>query len=298
MNEGELSVAVLGAGGTMGLPMARNMAQSGIQVRGWNRSLEKAEPLREHGVELAEDPAAAAEGVDMLVTMVTDADAVLESVSGGTVLEAMGRGGLWLQMSTIGIEGTERCAALAEEAGVGFVDAPVSGTKAPAEQGELVVLASGPKEARERCGPVFDAVGKETIWAGEAGAGTRLKLVANAWLVSLVEGLAETVAFAEGIGIDPALFLETISGSGVDAPYAQLKGKAMIERKFDPSFKLALAAKDAGLAQQAIERYDLDLPLLELVRERLRQGAEEHGDEDLAATYLTSASPVKPAERG
>src|SRR5205807_1209873 len=113
---------------------------------------------------------------------------------------------------TIGVAATERCASLAADAGVSFVDAPVLGTKAPAEAGELVVLASGPDEARESCDPIFDTVGKKTLWLGEAGAGTRLKLVTNAWLVAVVEGIAETFAFAEGLGVDPSSFLEAVAG--------------------------------------------------------------------------------------
>jgi 3-hydroxyisobutyrate dehydrogenase len=117
-----------------------------------------------------------------------------------------------------------------------------------------------------------------------------MKLVINSWLLSLVEGLAETIAFAEGTGVDPADFLETISGSPVDNPYAQTKGRMMIERSFEPSFKLDLAAKDARLVLEAMERHDLDLPMLEAIRAQLRKAAAEHGDKDMAATYLASAS--------
>jgi 3-hydroxyisobutyrate dehydrogenase len=129
---------------------------------------------------------------------------------------------------------------------------------------------------------------------GEAGSGTRFKLVVNGWLTALVEGLAETIAFAEGIGVDPAQFLEVIGGGPLDTAYAQLKGKAMIERNFEPSFKLELAAKDARLLAEAAERHSLELPLFELVRGRLSAAAQEHGDEDLSAAFLLSA-PREPA---
>src|SRR5438067_7125626 len=171
-------VAVLGAGGTMGFPMARNMARAGLGVRAWNRSAEKAEPLKEAGVAVASTPAEAADRAQAIVTMLADAEAVLESMDGDEgALAGVSEGATWIQMSTLGIEGTERCAELADERGIAFVDAPVLGTKQPAEKGELVVLASGPEDSRERVAPIFDAVGKQTIWAGEAGAGSRLKLV-------------------------------------------------------------------------------------------------------------------------
>jgi 3-hydroxyisobutyrate dehydrogenase len=267
------AVAVLGAGGTLGEPMSRNILGAGIPVRAWNRTRESA--------------AEATEGTAYVLTILSDRDAVEQSVD--EALQGAAPDALWLQMSTIGIEGTESCAEIARGAGIGFVDAPVVGTKQPAEKGELTVLGSGPPEARERCGPVFDAVGQATVWAGEAGSGTRLKLVINAWLLSLVEGLAEAIVLAEGIDVDPKLFLETIEGSPIDAGYAQLKGKAMIERSFDPAFKLGLAAKDAGLVLEAAARHDLDVPVLEAIRGRLAEGAEEHGEKDMAATFLTGA---------
>src|SRR5690349_1066598 len=133
-------VAVLGAGGTMGRPMARNVAEAGFTVRAWNRSREKAEPLGEHGVTVCDSPAEAADGADIVLTMLSDTDAVIESVS--DALAKLGDGGLWLQMSTIGEAVTERCMELARERGIDFVDAPVLGTKQPAEDGKLVVLAS------------------------------------------------------------------------------------------------------------------------------------------------------------
>jgi 3-hydroxyisobutyrate dehydrogenase len=283
-------VAVLGAGGTMGLPMARNIAEAGIEVRAWNRSPEKAEPLGEEGIELFDTAAEAASDATIVLTMLSDADAVVASMEGTEgALAGAGRRAIWLQMSTIGIEGTERCAALADQHGLVLVDAPVVGTKLPAEQGKLTVLASGPDQVRSRVDPLFDAVGQKTVWLGEAGTGTRMKLVINSWLLSLIEGLAETIAFAEGVDIDPAQFLEVISGGPIDTDYAQLKGKMMIERSFKPSFKLELAAKDAALVLEAAQRHDLDLPMLETIKGQLLQAAREHGDEDMAATYLASA---------
>jgi 3-hydroxyisobutyrate dehydrogenase len=294
MNASE-KVAVLGAGGTMGQPMARRIAQAGIEVHAWNRSPEKAEPLADQGVEIFDSPAAAASGATSVLTIVSDADAVLDAMeSPDGAAAGAGEGVTWLQMSTIGIEGTERCAALAERDGLVLVDAPVIGTKKPAEEGKLTVLASGPDDALERCEPIFDAIGQKTLRLGEAGTGTRLKLVINSWLLSLVEGLAETIALAEGIGIEPDQFLEAIAEGPVDNAYAQMKGRMMVEREFEPAFKLGLASKDAGLVAEAIERHGLDLPLLETIRERLADAAAEHGEADMAATYLASA-PKQPA---
>src|SRR5947209_6733033 len=234
------NVVVLGAGGIMGFPIARNLARGGFAVSAWNRSREKAQPLADDGVSVAASPAEAAPGADVVITMLSDADAVLESAR--DALRVAGDGVVWVQMSTVGLDGTERCAALADEHGVTLVDAPVLGTKAPAEQGELIVMASGPESARERLDPLFEAIAKKVLWVGDAGAGTRLKLVTNSWIVTVVEGAAETVALAEGIGVDPHEFLEVVAGGRLDLPYLQTKGKTIVERYFDPSFRLARAA--------------------------------------------------------
>jgi 3-hydroxyisobutyrate dehydrogenase len=276
----------------MGFAMARNLAKAGFPVRAWNRSREKAEPLADDGATVVESPQEAVGGADVLLTMLTNLDAVLAAAE--PALQADHDGGLvWLQMSTIGEDGTERCLELASEHGVVLIDAPVSGTKEPAEQGKLVVLASGPAEERERVQPIFDVVGQKTIAAGEnPGDGSKLKLAVNAWLVSVVEGTAETLAFAQGLGLDPHLVLQSVEGGPLDLPYLQMKGKAMLEGDFAPSFKLALAAKDAGLMHDSAEQRHLDLPMLETVRRRFDEAAEQHGDQDMSATFLTSTQAV------
>jgi len=305
------TIAVLGAGGTMGFPIARNIARAGLPTRVWNRTSERAEPLAADGAYVARTPQDAARGAGMVITMVADEDAVIQAMDGpdGALRVLSGaqqrnasqvsdphgpHHALWVQMSTIGIAATRRCAELANRAGVGFVDAPVLGTRQPAEEGKLVVLESGPEEARPRLAPVFDAIGQRTIRAGEAGAGTRLKLVANTWVLAVVEAAAETIALAEGLDVDPDLFFQAIAGGTLDLPYLRMKGKAMTEGDFAPAFRLALAAKDAGLVRRAAEEHDLDLPLTEAIARRFGEAAKEHGDKDLGATYLLST----PTRRG
>jgi 3-hydroxyisobutyrate dehydrogenase len=286
----QMTVAVLGAGGTMGLPMARNIARAGLRVRAWNRSPEKMRPLADDGAHLADDARAAVEGADVVITMLADADAVLAVM--GDAIDAMREGVVWLQTSTIGEAGIEACAELAEGHGIRLVDAPVLGTKAPAEQGELIVLGSGPEGLRDGLAPIFDAIAQRTMWVGETGAGTRLKVVVNSWIVTVVEGGAETIALAEGMGVDPTLLFEALEGGALDLPYLRMKGEAIAARDFDPSFSLRLAAKDAALVQESAGRRNLGLPALAAIRRRLEEGVPEHGDEDMSATFLTSAPRV------
>jgi 3-hydroxyisobutyrate dehydrogenase len=295
------TVAVLGAGGTMGFPIARNIARAGLPVRAWNRSRDKAEPLADDGAHIADSPAEAARGAGIVITMLADEESVIAVMDGPDgalpVMSANETGSadhpIWVQMSTIGEDATKRCAELANRAGVGFVDAPVLGTRQPAEEGKLVILESGPEEARPRTQPVFDAIGHRTIHVGEAGAGSRLKLVTNSWVLAVVEAAAEAAALAEGLGLDPSLLLKAVEGGTLDLPYLRMKTTAMTKRDFTPAFKLKLAAKDAALVRRAAEQHGLDLPLLETIARRLGQGAKEHGDLDFSATYLTST----PTER-
>ena len=280
------AVAVLGTG-IMGAAMARNLLAAGMEVRVWNRTRGKAQPLIESGARVAEDPAEAAEGANFLITMLSDAG-VIEEVVGGDdgPLGALAEDGVWLQTSTVGEEGNERLQWVAARSGVAYVDAPVLGTKQPAERGRLIVLASGPDEVRERCQPVFDAIGGKSLWLGRAGAGSRLKLVVNNWIVGLLGVLAETVALAEATGVDPARFLEVIEGGPLDLPYAHLKGKMMIEEEFPTSFSLRLARKDAGLVLDAAGARGLRLRVAEAVTARCDEAIEAgHGEEDIAAVY-------------
>jgi 3-hydroxyisobutyrate dehydrogenase len=299
------TVAVLGAGGTMGFPIARNIARAGIPVRAWNRSRDKAEPLTRDGAYLADSPADAARGAGIVITMLADEDAVIATMDGPqgglsgmthTTYEDGSRADdpngpqhpIWVQMSTIGEAATKRCAELANRGGVGFVDAPVLGTRQPADERKLIILESGPEQARPRVQPVFDAIGHRTIRVGEAGAGSGLKLVINSWVVAVVAAGAETIALAEGLGLDPDLFFKAVEGGTLDLPYLVMKGRAMTERDFTPMFRLTLAAKDAALVSEAAERHGLDLPVLEAIARRLAESAKEHGDLDFSATYLTS----------
>ena len=283
------TVAVLGTG-IMGAAMARNLLKTGMDVRVWNRSREKAEPLAQDGATVADTPTEAAEGADFLLTMLSEAGAIEESVQ-GDVLRSLADGGVWIQTSTVGAEGNERLAALAREHGTPYVDAPVLGTKGPAEGGQLIVLSSGPEEVRAKCEPVFEAVGSKTVWLGEAGEGSRLKLVVNNWIVGLLGVLAETLALARATGVDPNRFLETIEGGPLNAPYAQMKGGMMIEADYPPSFSAKLARKDAGLVLDAAAAEDLHLAISEAVAARFDEAIEAgHGEEDMAAIH----EAVKP----
>jgi 3-hydroxyisobutyrate dehydrogenase len=282
------TVAVLGTG-TMGAPMARNLAEAGFEVRAWNPTRAKAEGIDD--VAACESPAAAVDGADVVLTMAPDGDAVEETMFGDDgAVGALREGAVWIQSATVGVAAAERLGELAAEHGIAYVDAPVLGTKQPAEKGELVVLASGPDDALDRCAPVFDAYAQKTLRLGDAGNGSRLKLVVNTWLLSLVEGAAESIALAQALGVDPREFLAAVEGGSVDSPYLQLKGKAMIEQQFEPSFTLEHAHKDVELVLEAARGAGLELALAEAIDTKFERALElGHGDEDMSATWYATA---------
>ena len=284
-----MRIAVLGTG-LMGEPIARRLVDAGHDVRAWNRTAAKAEGL---GASVAATPAEAIDGAELMVTMLADGTTVAEVVDGA--LSSAAEGAVWAQTSTVGIEWAKKLAALADEHGVLYFDAPVLGTRAPAEQGQLVVLLSGPEAAREVCEDTLAAFSRKQVWLGEEiGTASALKLVLNHWILNTVENVAETVALAQSLGIDPQLFLESIEGGNMDMTYAHMKTGAILSGNLDPSFTLRLAAKDTGLILAAAEEAGLDLGLAPVTLERMRRAIDlGHAEEDMAAVYYATAD--KPA---
>ena len=291
-------VAVLGTG-TMGAPMARNLRHAGFGVRVWNRTMAKAAALAADGARPASDPAAAARGAEVLITMLADGATVEDAMTGpkGALLKLRSNA-IWIQMSTVGVEWTDRLADLAEGHGVAFLDAPVSGSSAPAERGELEILAAGALEVRPRVQPIFDVLGRRTLWLDRVGDGSRLKLALNNWLVVLVEAMSEALTFSQALGLDPRVFLETIAGGPLASAYAMAKGIAMLDENFVPGFPLRHAVKDAELATSAARRHGAELALTDALLPRWREAVVEgHGDEDVAAVVTQSAAALRRATR-
>ncbi len=263
--------------------MARRLVAAGYDVTVWNRTAEKAAPLADDGATVAASAAEAVRGADVLITVLSDADAVESALDGGKVLQHLADDAIWIQMSTVGIEGIHRLAGLARQHAVDFVDAPVSGTKQPAEQGKLVVLAA-PQALRERAEPLFGVLGQKTVWLDRVGEASRLKLVLNAWLLGLLAALADAVRLAEALGVDTGVFLDTIEGGPVGPPYARLKGDAMRAGDYPAAFPLGLAAKDARLVSAAAREAGVELGIADAVSALYAKAeAAGFGDDDMAA---------------
>ncbi|MEU9918152.1 NAD(P)-dependent oxidoreductase [Streptomyces sp. NPDC051001] len=286
----QLTVSVLGTG-IMGAAMARNLARAGHTVRAWNRSRAKAEPLAGDGIVVAGTPAEAVEGADVVLTMLYDGPAALDVMRQAAA--ALRPGTAWVQSTTAGVEGVAELAAFAREQDLVFYDAPVLGTRQPAEAGQLLVLAAGPVDGRHKVTPVLDAVGARTVWTGEDGAegsATRLKLVANSWVIATTNAMGEVLALSKALDVDPQNFFDAIAGGPLDMGYLRAKSALILDDKLSPpQFAVSTAAKDARLIVEAGERGGVRLDVAAASAERLeRAAAQGHGDEDMAAAYFAS----------
>ncbi|MGW0706426.1 NAD(P)-dependent oxidoreductase [Streptomyces sp. NPDC002643] len=285
-----LTVSVLGTG-IMGAAMARNLVRAGHTVRAWNRTRAKAEPLAADGARVVDSPAEAVRGADVVLTMLYDGAAVVEVMRAAAPGPASGA--VWAQCTTAGVERVAELADMAGEFGLVFYDAPVLGTRQPAEAGQLTVLAAGPVEGRERVTPVFDAVGVRTVWTGEdggAGSATRLKLVANSWVLAVTNAAGEALALSRALGVEPGSFFDIIDGGPLDMGYLRAKSALVLDDRLSPaSFAVTTAAKDAHLIVEAGRRHGIRLDVAEASADRFdRAAAQGHGDEDMAAAYFAS----------
>ncbi|WP_371596518.1 NAD(P)-dependent oxidoreductase [Streptomyces sp. NBC_00564] len=286
----KLTVSVLGTG-IMGAAMARNLARAGHTVRAWNRSRDKAEPLAADGVYVADTPAEAVQGAGVLLTILYDGAAVLDVMR--QAAPALRPGTAWVQSTTAGIEAVGELADFARENELVFYDAPVLGTRQPAEAGQLLVLAAGPSRDRDAVTPVFDAVGARTVWTGEdgaAGSATRLKLVANSWVLAATNAVGEVLALSKALGVDPQSFFDAIEGGPLDMGYLRAKAGLILNDQLTPAaFAVSTAAKDARLIVEASEQNGVRLDVAAASAERFaRAAAQGHADEDMAAAYFAS----------
>jgi 3-hydroxyisobutyrate dehydrogenase len=278
---GREPVAILGIG-AMGHGMAASALRAGIPTVVWNRRPAATRDLAGLGAEVAETAADAARRAAIVVTMVTDTDAVMSIARDQGMLAALHPGAVWVQMSTIGVAGIDRVASLvqAERPDVTLLDAPVSGSKDPAEQGQLTIFASGPEAARPRVAALFEALGQRTIWVGGVGAGSRLKLINNTLVAFAAEAVATSVALAGRLGLETETVIQALAGSPLVSPWQAAKLARIAKGEFSAQFALSLALKDVRLALQAADgdRFAALACLAEEWQQAVDQGL---GDQDL-----------------
>jgi 3-hydroxyisobutyrate dehydrogenase len=274
-------VAVLGIG-AMGHGMATSALRAGIRTIVWNRNTPATRDLADLGAEVAETAADAARRAGIVVTMVTDADAVISIARGQGMLAALPPGAIWVQMSTIGVAGIERVAAMVatERPDITLLDAPVTGSRDAAEQGQLTIFASGPDAARSRVASLFDALGRRTVWVGTVGAGSRLKLVNNTLVAFAAEAVANSVALARRLGLATEKVIDALGGGPLVSPWQAAKLQRIAKGEFSAQFALSLALKDVRLALEAADD-DRFAPLACLADEWQQAVDQGLGDQDL-----------------
>jgi 3-hydroxyisobutyrate dehydrogenase len=287
MSESGPRVAILGVG-TMGTGMAHSLIREGFTPALWDRNPTRLAAFQAPDARACDTASDAVRDADVVITMVTDADAVVEIADGEGMLESLGSGAVWAQMSTIGVAGTERAAALVADRrpDVLFVDAPVTGSRDVAETGSLTILASGPESARARVTPVFDALGQRTLWFGPAGQGTAMKLANNTMLAFIAHGLGEALSVAHHLNLTTEAVSDTFNAGTFASPYLSHKLSRIEHDDYAAEFALGLALKDVKLALDTVD------PARHPVLDSLASQWQEASDDGLATQDLTAIARV------
>lgn len=274
--------------GAMGSPMVANLLRAKYQVHVYNRSKERAEPLLQAGAHWAQSPRVVSEQSNIIVIMVADATAIeqLLTMPDGILASDL-RGKIVVNMSTIGPGDSRKFAEMVSQHGGDFLDAPVSGSVKPAQEGQLIILVGGAADVMERCQPMFDVLGKLSIHFGDVGNGSAAKLVINSLLGMMMQGISEALVMASGLGLNKDHVAALISESALNTPMFQMKKGMLLQEEFPPAFALKLMAKDLKLAADEAIRHNVPLPVITTVLNTyLAAHANGKGDLDVSSVYL------------
>jgi 3-hydroxyisobutyrate dehydrogenase len=283
-------VGLLGAG-LMGSAMAHRLLDQGIPVIAWDRNSEQVGALESRGAAQASEPGEVVSGAGVVITMLPTAEIVLDVVE--PLLEDWPKDTIWLQMSSVGAGEADELARVADAHAVTIVDAPVSGSTHPAEEGQLTILASGPDSARTVLEPVFAALASRVMWVGKAGMGSRLKLATNHWMISSVAALAETMHLCDAMGLNQQHFIELLDGGPLGSVYALQKLDEMRRHEYPAGFPVRLALKDLELVHEVEESSRTTMPVLDAVLTRFMTAGDDLADQDVAAIYELDGALAK-----
>jgi len=277
------AVAVLGLG-AMGHAFAANLLKKGFTVYGWNRTPGRGEDLKAQGLQLHHDAKQAVVNAQVVIAMLTDGEATESIIR--AIAPSCPQGATFCQMGTIGIQETATAIALLEtlRPDMLYLDAPVSGTKAPAENAQILVMASGDRSRAQSAQTVFDAISRGTQWYGEAGSSQKMKLVINAWLIAMMQGVAESMQLAKQFGFTPNQLWETLEGGPLAAPYVKGKLEMIRQDDYTPQMQLQHALKDARLA--LANAAEGTMPMMDNITHLWAQAADNGlAEQDLAAVF-------------
>jgi 3-hydroxyisobutyrate dehydrogenase-like beta-hydroxyacid dehydrogenase len=271
--------------GIMGSAMSANLVKAGYPVMVYNRSVEKAESLVKQGAALSSTPEALAKAADIVIAMVTGPEALDNLLWGenGTG-KALNSNKIFINMSSVPPRYTRKLAAQVEPTGVRFIDAPVSGTKKPAEEGTLVILAGGPEDKIKELEPLFLAMGKKVIYCGPVGQGSMMKMFINLLLGIMMGGFAEVLNFGRLGGLEMEAMLETVFSGAMNSPMFQVKAANLKEKKYPAAFPFKHLSKDLKFLVDTAYELEAPVPLGQMLLHLYRAGvAQGWGDEDISA---------------
>ena len=286
----KVRVGLLGAG-LMGSAMGHRLLDQGIPVIAWDRNSEQVRALGSRGAAQASERGEVVSGAGVVITMLPTAEIVLDVVE--PLLEDWPRDTIWLQMSSVGAAEADQLTRAADAHAVTLVDAPVSGSTHPAEEGQLTILASGPDSARTVLEPVFAALASRVMWVGKAGMGSRLKLATNHWMISSVAALAESMHLCDAMGLNQQHFIELLDGGPLGSVYAMQKLDEMRRREYPAGFPVRLALKDLELVHEIEESSRTTMPVLDAVLARFMSARDDLADQDVAAIYELGGALAK-----
>ena len=270
--------------GIMGSRMAANLQKAGHEMIVFNRSVDKAVPLTEAGAVLASGPAEVAAEADIVFTMLSTPHVVRETAE--LLLPALAKGKLWVDCSTVNPSFSREMAELANTQGIRFVDAPVAGSKAPAANGELLFLVGAQEADIPEALPLFDIMGKKTLFLGKAGNGANVKMLINLMLAQSMATFAEAIALGKGMGLEEAQLLNILTATPVVSPVMALLKERLLAGNYEVNFPLKWIHKDINLALTTARELGVSMASLEQTEQLYGTALEaDLGDLDFSAIY-------------
>lgn len=279
-------VALIGTG-LMGKPMALNILKKGFPLVVFNRTAAKTEELEQAGARVAGSPREAAESADVVITMLSDNDAVNSMLVGENgILAGLGSGRIFIDMSTVTPDASRRFASMVEERGAQMLDAPVSGSTNVAEKGELTILVGGDPRVVDEVREVLQSMGKFIFHIGDHGAAVALKLVVNHFVGGMTALLAEGLNLSGKLGIDPTSFSNVVNTSVVKSPMYDIKTPKMVSRDYSPQFPTRLLLKDLNYISETAKKAGAAMPIHDVVRKLFSEAQTEgYGEKDFSAVF-------------
>ena len=280
------NVAFIGTG-LMGKPMAMNILKKGFPLVVYNRTQQKTDELVKAGARAANTPREAAESADVIITMVSDIEAVESTLSEeGGILPALKDGKIYIDMSTITPDASREFAKRVETTGAKMLDAPVAGSTNVAEKGELTIMVGGDPRVLDGVRDILQAMGKFIFHVGDNGAACAIKLVVNHFVAGMTALLAEGIQLSEKLGIDPSSFSNVINSSVVKSPMYDIKTPKMMSRDYTPQFPVRLLVKDLNYITQTVEKVGAVMPVHSLVRNLFSlANSYGYGEQDYSVIY-------------